>query len=63
MKTYTAKPETVQRDWFVVDAAGQTLGRLATEIARRLRGKHKPEYTRTLTPATTSSSSTPSRCV
>ena len=43
MKTYTAKPETVQRDWFVVDAAGQTLGRLATEIARRLRGK--PEYT------------------
>lgn len=45
MKTYTAKPETVQRDWFVVDAAGQTLGRLATEIARRLRGKHKPEYT------------------
>ncbi len=44
MKTYTAKPETVQRDWFVVDAAGQTLGRLATEIARRLRGKHKPEY-------------------
>ena len=45
MKTFTAKPETVQRDWFVVDAAGQTLGRLATEIARRLRGKHKPEYT------------------
>ena len=45
MKTFTAKNETVQRDWFVVDAAGQTLGRLATEIARRLRGKHKPEYT------------------
>ncbi|GAB7533515.1 50S ribosomal protein L13 [Pseudomonas syringae] len=45
MKTFTAKPETVQRDWFVVDAAGQTLGRLATEIASRLRGKHKPEYT------------------
>lgn len=45
MKTYTAKPETVQRDWYVVDATGQTLGRLATEIARRLRGKHKPEYT------------------
>ena len=40
-----AKPETVKRDWFVVDAAGQTLGRLATEIASRLRGKHKPEYT------------------
>ncbi|MGE8480590.1 MAG: uL13 family ribosomal protein, partial [Pseudomonas shirazensis] len=37
MKTFTAKPETVTRDWFVVDAAGQTLGRLATEIARRLR--------------------------
>ncbi|MBP8008008.1 MAG: 50S ribosomal protein L13, partial [Thiopseudomonas sp.] len=37
--------ETVQRDWYVVDAAGQTLGRLATEIASRLRGKHKPEYT------------------
>ena len=45
MKTFTAKPETVQRDWFVVDAAGQTLGRLATEIASRLRGKHKAEYT------------------
>uniref|UniRef100_UPI0019CF710B large ribosomal subunit protein uL13 n=1 Tax=Pseudomonas viridiflava TaxID=33069 RepID=UPI0019CF710B len=44
MKTFTAKPETVKR-WFVVDAAGQTLGRLATEIASRLRGKHKPEYT------------------
>ena len=43
MKTFTAKPETVKRDWFVVDAAGQTLGRLATEIASRLRGKHKPE--------------------
>jgi len=45
MKTYSAKPETVKRDWFVVDAAEQTLGRLATEVARRLRGKHKPEYT------------------
>ena len=45
MKTYTAKPETVKREWFVVDAEGQTLGRLATEIASRLRGKHKPEYT------------------
>ncbi|BAZ95283.1 50S ribosomal protein L13 [Thiohalobacter thiocyanaticus] len=45
MKTYTAKPETVKRDWYVVDAAGKTLGRLATEVARRLRGKHKPEYT------------------
>ncbi len=45
MKTYSANPETVRRDWYVVDAAGKTLGRLATEIARRLRGKHKPEYT------------------
>ncbi|HSH29933.1 MAG TPA: 50S ribosomal protein L13 [Thiohalobacter sp.] len=45
MKTYTAKPETVKRDWYVVDATGKTLGRLATEVARRLRGKHKPEYT------------------
>ena len=45
MKTFTAKPHTVKRDWYVVDAAGKTLGRLATEIASRLRGKHKPEYT------------------
>ena len=45
MKTFTAKPEGVTRDWFVVDAAGKTLGRISTEIALRLRGKHKPEYT------------------
>ncbi|MCH7853276.1 MAG: 50S ribosomal protein L13 [Proteobacteria bacterium] len=45
MKTFSAKPAEVTRDWFVVDATGKTLGRLATEIARRLRGKHKPEYT------------------
>jgi len=45
MKTYNAKPETVKRDWFVVDADGKTLGRMAAEIAHRLRGKHKPEYT------------------
>lgn len=45
MKTYSAKPETVKRDWYVVDASGKTLGRLASEIAFRLRGKHKPEYT------------------
>ncbi len=45
MKTFSAKPETVKRDWYVVDAAGKTLGRLATEIASRLRGKHKAEYT------------------
>lgn len=45
MKTFSAKPETVQREWFLVDASGKTLGRLATELARRLRGKHKPVYT------------------
>ncbi|WP_144393713.1 50S ribosomal protein L13 [Pleionea sediminis] len=45
MKTFTAKPESVKRDWYIVDAEGKTLGRLATEIARRLRGKHKAEYT------------------
>ncbi|AKP72975.1 50S ribosomal protein L13 [Piscirickettsia salmonis] len=45
MSTYSAKPETVKRDWFVVDAADKTLGRMASEIAKRLRGKHKPVYT------------------
>ncbi len=45
MKTFVAKPETVERDWYVVDATDKTLGRLATEIATRLRGKHKAEYT------------------
>jgi large subunit ribosomal protein L13 len=45
MKTFVAKAESVERDWFVVDAENKTLGRIATEIARRLRGKHKPEYT------------------
>ena len=45
MKTFNAKPHEVQRDWYVVDASGKTLGRLATEVARRLRGKHKAEYT------------------
>jgi len=45
MKTFSAKPAEVSRDWYVVDATGKTLGRLATEIARRLRGKHKPEFT------------------
>ncbi len=44
-KTFSATPETVKRDWFVVDATDKTLGRLASEIAHRLRGKHKPEYT------------------
>ncbi len=48
MKTYVATPSTIKRDWLVIDAEGQTLGRLATEIALRLRGKHKPEYTPSL---------------
>ncbi len=45
MKTFSAKPESVERGWFVVDATDKVLGRLASEIAKRLRGKHKPEYT------------------
>jgi len=45
MNTFSAKPEDVRRDWYVVDATNKTLGRLSSEIARRLRGKHKPEYT------------------
>jgi large subunit ribosomal protein L13 len=45
MTTVSAKPAEVRREWLLVDASGKTLGRLASEIARRLRGKHKPEYT------------------
>ena len=45
MKTYSAKPNAVKQDWYIVDAEGKTLGRLAAEVAHRLRGKHKPEYT------------------
>ena len=45
MKTFTATPSTIKREWFVVDATDKTLGRLATELAHRLRGKHKPEFT------------------
>ena len=45
MKTFSAKPQNVEHNWLLVDAEGQTLGRMATEIATRLRGKHKPEYT------------------
>lgn len=45
MKTFSAKPHEVRRDWFVVDATDKILGRVATEVARRLRGKHKPEFT------------------
>ena len=44
-RTFSAKPASVERRWFVVDAADRPLGRLASELARRLRGKHKPEYT------------------
>jgi large subunit ribosomal protein L13 len=45
MRTFSAKPAEVKPDWYVIDAEGKTFGRLATEVARRLRGKHKPEYT------------------
>ena len=45
MKTFSARPDTVKREWYFVDASGKVLGRLAAEIARRLRGKHKPEFT------------------
>jgi large subunit ribosomal protein L13 len=45
MKTFSAKSHEVQRDWYIVDASGKVLGRVAAEIARRLRGKHKPEFT------------------
>lgn len=45
MKTFSAKLHEVKRDWFIVDASDKVLGRLAAEIARRLRGKHKPEFT------------------
>ena len=45
MKTFSAKPHEVQRGWYLIDAEDKVLGRVATEIARRLRGKHKPEFT------------------
>ncbi len=45
MKTFSAKPQEVRREWFVVDATDKVLGRLASEVAHRLRGKHKPEFT------------------
>ena len=45
MKTFSARAETVRRDWFIVDATDKILGRLAAEVSRRLRGKHKPEFT------------------
>ena len=61
MKTYVANANDRERNWLVVDATGQTLGRLATQIADALRGKRKPSTRRTSTPATSSSSSTPRR--
>ena len=45
MKTFSAKPHEVKREWFVIDAQDKVLGRVAAEVAHRLRGKHKPEYT------------------
>ncbi len=45
MKTFTATPKDIKREWFVIDAENEVLGRLATEVARRLRGKHKPIFT------------------
>jgi large subunit ribosomal protein L13 len=45
MKTFSAKPHEVRREWFLIDANDKVLGRVAAEVARRLRGKHKPEYT------------------
>ena len=45
MKTFSAKPQDVRREWHLVDATDKTLGRLATEVAHRLRGKHKPTFT------------------
>ncbi len=45
MKTFTATPSTITRDWYVIDATDKVLGRLASEVARRLRGKHKPIFT------------------
>ena len=45
MKTFSAKAHEVKRDWYIVDATDKVLGRIATEIASRLKGKHKPEYT------------------
>ncbi len=44
MKTFSPKPDMLKQDWYLLDASGKTLGRLASEVARRLRGKHKPEY-------------------
>ena len=61
MSTYMAKNETIERKWYILDAAGKPLGRTAATAAALLKGKHKVEYTPMLTAATTSSSSTPAR--
>ena len=61
MKTYSAKLGEVERKWYVIDADGLVLGRLASFVANRLRGKHKTTFTPHLDVATTSSSSTPRR--
>jgi len=45
MKTFSAKPAEIKKNWYIIDAEGKTLGRLASEVAKRLRGKHKPIYT------------------
>ncbi len=61
MKTYVPREGEIRADWWVVNAEGVTLGRLATEVARRSQGKHKPGYTPVSSPATTSSWSMPRR--
>ncbi|VEJ38080.1 50S ribosomal protein L13 [Neisseria meningitidis] len=63
MKTFSAKPHEVKREWFVIDAQDKVLGRVAAEVASRLRGKHKPEYTPTSIPAITSLLSMRTNCV
>ena len=58
MKTFSAKAHEVTREWYVIDATDKVLGRVASEVARRLRGKHKPEFTHASTLVISSSSST-----
>ena len=60
-RTYVATPKDIEKQWFVVDAADVVLGRLASLVAMRVRGKHKPTYTPTWIAVTTSSSSMPKR--
>ena len=62
MKTFSAKPHEVKRDWFVVDATDKVAGRLASKSPAACAGKHKAIYTRTWTPATSSSWSTSTSC-